>query len=94
MFQVFQLTTLVIRGAPTSGEKFSISLDRVAISDEEVRGVLLCVQDFVRSPDFTQRNFFSESGLTVLSESVPIADSLTSSPVHAPWSIVESTSAS
>ena len=94
MFQVFQLTTLVIRGAPTSGEKFTISLDRVAISKEEVRGVLLCVQDFVRSPHFTQRNFFSESGLTVLSESVAIADSITSSPVYAPWSVVESTSAS
>ena len=94
MFQVFQLTTLVIRGAPTSGEKFRISLDRVAINEEEVRGVLLCVQDFVRSPHFTQRNFFSESGLTVLSESVAIADSITSSPVYAPWSVVESTSAS
>ena len=44
MLQVFQLTTLVIRGVPTSGEKFTISLDRVAISEEEVRGVLLCVQ--------------------------------------------------
>ena len=93
MFQVFQLTALVIREAPTTGEKFTISLDHVAISEEEVRGVLLCVQDFVRSPHFTQRNFFSESGLTVLSEPVAIADSLKSSPVYAPWSVVESTSA-
>ena len=93
MFQVFQLTTLVIRGPLTSGKKFTISLDRVAITEEEVRGVLLCVQDFVRSPHFTQRNFFSVSGLTVLSESVAIADSITSSPVYAPWSVVESASA-
>ena len=65
----------------------------VAIKKEEVRGVLLCVQVFVRSPHFTQRNFFSETGLTMLSESVAIADSITSSPVYAPWSVVESASA-
>ena len=91
---MFQLTTLVIRGCPTQGEEFTISLDHVAIKKEEVRGVLLCVQDFVSSPHFTQRNFFSETGLTMLSESVAIADSFTSSPVYAPWSVVESASAS
>ena len=62
MFRVFPLTTLVIRGSPTQAEEFTISLDRVAIKKEEVRGVLLCVQDFVRSPRFTQGNFFSETG--------------------------------
>ena len=88
------LTTLVIRGSSTPGEAFSISLDCVAINKEEVRGVLLCVQDCVRSPHITQRIFFSETGLTMLSESVAIADSITSSSVYAPWSVVESASAS
>ena len=58
-----------------------------------MRGVLLCVQDFVRSPQFTQRNFFSETGLTMLSDSAAIADSITSSPVYTPRSVVESASA-
>ena len=89
---MFQLTTLVIRGSPTQGEEFAISLDRVTIKREELRGVLLCVQDFVRSPHFTQRNLFSETGLALLSESVAIADSITSSPVYAPWGVVESVS--
>ena len=93
MLQVFQLTTLVIRGSPTQGEEFTISPGRVAIKKEEVRGVLLCVQDFVRSPHFTQKNFFSETCLTLLSESVAIADSIMSSPVYAPWSVFESASA-
>ena len=84
----------MIRGSSTQCEQFSISLDRVAINKEEVRGVLLCVQDFVRSPHFTQRNFFSETALSMLSESVAIADSITSSPVYAPWSVVASASAS
>ena len=89
-FQVLQLTTLVIRGPASRGKKFIVSLDRVANEEEEVRGVLLCVQDFVRRPHFTQRRFLSESGLTLLSECVAIADSITLSPVNAPWSVVES----
>ena len=94
VFKVFRLTTLVIRGSSTQCEDFTISLDRVAINKEEVRGVLLCVQDFVRSPHFTQRSFFSETGLSMLSEFVAIAGSITSSPVYAPWSVVASASAS
>ena len=94
LFQVFQLTTLAIRGPAADGEKLIISLDRVAIKKEEVRGVLLCMQDSVRSPHFTQRSFFSESGLTMLSESVAIADSITSRPIYAPWSVMESACAS
>ena len=69
-------------------------MDLVAIKKEELRGVLLCVQDCVRSPHFTQRNFLSETGLSMLSESVAIADSFTSSRVYAPWSFVASASAS
>ena len=42
----------------------------------------------------SHRNFFSDSGLTMLSEAVAITDSSPSSPVHAPWSVVESASAS
>ena len=45
-------------------------------------------------PHFTQRSSFSESGLTMLSESLAIADSITPCPVSAPWSVVESACAS
>ena len=93
-FSGVPVTTLVIRGSSTQCEDFTINLDRVAIKKEEVRGVLLCVQDFVWSPHFTQRNFFSETGLTMLFESVALADNITSSPVYAPWSVVASASAS
>ena len=62
------------------------------IREDEVRGVLLCVQDFVRSPYFTQRNFFSDSGVTMLAESAAICDSITNSAVFEPWSHVETAS--
>ena len=67
-------------------------LDRVAIPENIVRGVLLCAQNFVRDPVFTQRSFFSEAGIEVLSEAAAISDSITSSSVYVPWSTVESES--
>ena len=88
MFRVFQLTAVLIRGPATCGERFIHKIDRVAIKEEEVRGVLLCEQDFVSSPHFTQRSFLSESGLTMLSDSVDIADCITSSPFYSPGSLV------
>ena len=57
-----------------------------------MRGVLFCVQDFVRDLLFTQRNFFSESGVTLLSEVGSISDSITSSSVYAAWSKFKSKS--
>ena len=57
-----------------------------------MRGVLLCVQDFVKDPVFTQRSFFSKTGVTMLSEAAAISDSITSSSLYAPWSEVESES--
>ena len=56
-----------------------------------MRGALLCVQDAVRSPHFTQRNFFSDSGVT---DSAAICNSITISAVCEPWSHVEAASRS
>ena len=91
-FQVFQITALALRGPLPSGEKFTVCLDRVAIPENTVRGVLLCVQDFVRDPVFTQRSFFSETGVEMLSEAAAISNSITSSSVYVPCSAVESES--
>ena len=92
MFQVFQLTALAIRGPVLSGESFTVNLGRVAIREEVVRGVLLCVQDFLRDTVFTQRSFFSETGVAMLSEAAAISDSIISSSLNAPWSEVENRS--
>ena len=84
MFQVFQLTPLVIRGPATHDDRFLVNFGRVAVKEEELRGALLCEQYFARKPHFTQRSFLSHSGFTMLSESVAIADKITSKPVYAP----------
>ena len=49
------------------------------IREDEVRGALLCEQGFVRSPHFTQRNFFLDSGVTMLAKSAAICDSISNS---------------
>ena len=66
VLQVFQLTALIVRGRVTCGGQFIINLDRVMIWEDEVHSAILCVQDFIRSPHFTQRNFFSDFGITML----------------------------
>ena len=64
------------------------------ICEDEVKCALLCVQDFVWSPHFTQRNFFSDSGIAMLAESAAISDRITHSAVFELWGQVETTSRS
>ena len=83
-----------MRGPVTSGGRFIINLDGVMICEEEVHSAIFCVQDFVRSPHFTQRNFFSDSRIAMLAESAAASDRITHSSVFEPWSHVETTSRS
>ena len=94
VFQVFQLTALIVRGPVTCGGQFIINLDGVMICEDEVHSAILFVQDFMRSPHFTQRNFFSDSVIAMLAESAAMSDRITRSAVFEPWSHVESESRS
>ena len=89
LFQVFQLTALILRGPVTCGERFIINLDRVMICEDEVQSAILCEQDFVKSPHFTQWSFFSDSGIAMLTDSTAISDRITNSAVFEPSSHVE-----
>ena len=64
------------------------------ICEDEVHSAIHCVQDFIRNPHFTQRNFFSDSGIAMLAESAAISHRITHSAVFEPWSHVETTSRS
>ena len=55
---------------------FSVSLDGVAIDHENVKGAVACVHDFVRHPLFKQRNFFSETGISLLNTAVAAVDAV------------------
>ena len=88
------MTALIVRGPVTCGGRFIINLDRVMISKDEVQSAILCVQEFLRSTHFTQRSFFSDSGIAMLTESAAVSDRITHSAVFEPWSQVETTSRS
>ena len=78
----------------TSGGKFCIILDRVAIVEYEMDGALFCVQEFVRSPHFIHRNFFSDSGVSMLTEPAALCDNIMTSAIYGAWSQEGTTSRS
>ena len=70
------MTALFVGGASRRGAQFDINLDRVAVSREAVEGGINCVQEFVRNPLFTQKSFFSDSGIAMLKDAVAVTDNV------------------
>ena len=50
---------------------------------------MACVQDFVRHPLFTQRSFFSETGISMLNTAVTAADAVRNSARFDPWGAID-----
>ena len=67
---------------------FTLSLNGVAIDHEKVKGAVTCVQYFVRHPLFTQRSFFSETGISMLNTAVTAADAVRNSGRFDPWGAI------
>ena len=59
------------------------------IAEYQVCGALLCVQDFIGSPHFSQRFLFSDYSVAILSEFAAISDSITTTAVCESWANVE-----
>ena len=64
---------------------YTVLLDGVAIDHEKVEGALACVQNFVRHPLFTQRNFFPETGISMLNTAVAATVAVRQSSEFDPW---------
>ena len=75
----------MVRGPSELQPVFTVSLNGVAIDHEMVKGAVACVQDFVRHPLFTQRSFFSETGISMLNTAVTAADAVQNSARFDPW---------
>ena len=78
----------MVRGPSELHPVFTVSLDGVAIDHEKVKKAVACVQDFVRHPLFTQRNFFSETGISMLNTAVTAADAVQNSARFDPWGAI------
>ena len=87
-FQIFQVTTLLMKGHSELHPVFTVFLNVVAIDHEEVNGAVACVQDFVRHSLITQRNFFSETGISMLNTAVAAADALRHNSEFHPWGAI------
>ena len=79
----------MVRGPSELYPVFTVSLDGHSIDHEKVKGAVACVQDFVRHPSFTQRSFFSESGISMLNTAVTAADAVRNSDRFNPWGAVD-----
>ena len=64
---------------------FTVSLNGFAIDHKKMEGAVACVQDFMRHPLFTQRNFLSETGIRMLNTAVTAADAVRNSSKFDPW---------
>ena len=78
----------MVKGPSEVHPVFTVSLDGVAIDHEKVKGAVACVQDFVRHPSFTQRSFFSETGIKMLNSAVTAADAVRNSAHFDPWGAI------
>ena len=78
----------MVKGPSEVHPVFTVSLDGVAIDHEKVKGAVACVQDFVRHPSFTQRSFFSETGIGMLNNAVTAADDVRNSARFDPWGAI------
>ena len=87
-FQFFQLTALVVEGPSELHPLFTVSLNGVAMDHEKVKGAVACVQDFVRHTLLTLRNFFSETGISMLNTGVTAADAVRNSAKIDPWGAI------
>ena len=79
----------MVKGPSELHAVFTVSLDVVAIDHEKVKGAVACVQDFVRHPLFTQRTFFSETGISMLNTAVTAADAVRNSARFDPWGAID-----
>ena len=78
----------MVKGPSDMHPVFTVSLHGVAIDHEKVKWAVACVQDFVRHPSFTQRSFFSETGIGMLNTAVTAADAVRNSALFDPWGAI------
>ena len=75
MFQMMQLTSVTIKGPSTWLKRFIVSLSRAAISHQEWETSISYSPDFARNAQFTQKDFFWYSVVSMLNALIALAKS-------------------
>ena len=82
------MTTLFLRDSVEELPAFTVNLNGIALSRRLVERSIACIQDFVRSPRFTQRDFFSNIGINLLVSAINAAGSMRDHSTCEPWARV------
>ena len=82
------MTTLFLRDAVGELPAFTLSLNGIALHRRVVEKSIPCIQDFVRLPRFTQRDFFSDNGINLFVSAVNAAGSMRDQSTCEPWANV------
>ena len=82
------MTALFQRGPAEEIPRFQLNLDRVTIDHRSIDSAICCVQNFVRDPLFTQRDFFTDNGISMLLSAVNVAGGVCDDSVYDPWAAV------
>ena len=82
------MTALFQRGTAEEIPRFHLNLDRVTIDHRSIDSTISCVQSFVWDPLFTQRDFFTDNGISMLLSAVNVAGSVCEDSVFDPWVVI------
>ena len=82
------MTALFLRDSVEEMPVFTVNLNGNALSRRIVETSTACVQSFVRSPRFTQRDFFSDNGIIFLLSAINATDSMRDQSTCEPWANV------
>ena len=82
------MTALFQRGPAEEIPRFHLNLDRVTIDRRAFDSAVCCVQSFVRDPQFTQRDLFTDNGISMLLSAVNAAGSVCEDSVYDPWAVI------
>ena len=83
------MTTLFQRGPVEEIPRFELNLDRVTISRRPIdSAICCCVQSYVRNPLFTQWDFFTDNGISMLLSAVNIAGRVCEDFIYDPWNLI------
>ena len=82
------MTALFQRGPAEEIPGFRLNLDRVNIDRRSIDSVICCAQSVVRDPLFTQRDFFTDNGISMMLSAVNVAGSVCEDSVYDPWAVI------
>ena len=82
------MTVLFQRGPAEEIPRFHLNLDRVTIDHRSIDSAISCVQSSVQDPLFTQRDFFTDNGISMLLSAVNVAGSVCEDSVYDPWVVI------